>query len=155
MCPKTPTLQDVSSSNKLAQDKIHQAAAQLLFHSLRLSAGGSRARRSCAPTLSQVRECHLASVCSLFKQRGVWDLDMRSHLSQQIDASLLGTLQSFSRAFSLNANIGIMKEPECLLLSFMRWGRRFSLTAYGTEYFCPFAWLHTAIKCKKSNNPQS
>lgn len=119
MCPETPTLQIVSSSNKLAQDKLQQAAARLLFLRLCLSAGGSRARRSRSPTLSEDRESHLASVCSLFKQRGVRGLDMRSHLSRQIDASLSGTLQSFSRGFPLRAKIGIMEQPKCLLLSFL------------------------------------
>lgn len=127
MCPETPTLQIVSSSNKLAQDKLQQAAARLLFLRLCLSAGGSRARRSRSPTLSEDRESHLASVCSLFKQRGVRGLDMRSHLSRQIDASLSGTLQSFSRGFPLRAKIGIMEQPNVFCCLFYA-ARRTSLS---------------------------
>lgn len=87
-----------------------------------------------APTLSEDRESHSASVCSLLKQRGVWDRDTRSRLSPQIDASLSGTLQSFSRGFPpfSRASVGIMKEPKCLLL--------FMTFEWGMEHVRPFAW---------------
>lgn len=82
-------------------------------------------------------------VCARSLNGGVCEALARGHACLSRLTPHYRPLHIVLQRFSLNTNIGIMKDVPLSP----------SMGQNSSVLF--FAWLHTAIKCKKSNNPES